>query len=163
MALVTSEDAGAQQLRGAVRDSASGMPLPGAIVTVLDSAGGSATRGVTDAAGRVSVALGPHAARLWFIRIGYRPRDVALPSPAQRDAELQIAMDRLPPILTTVRVTGSELCPGSNDRGAAFQLWEQARAGLLATVVARELKPATATTLLYNRGMSPYDERIRRQ
>lgn len=155
-------NAGAQQLRGAVRDSASGAPIPGVVVTLLDAAGASVGRTISDASGRYSVGIAPAATRVRIIRIGFRPRDMALPSPDRRDA-FNLAMERVPPILEAVRVSGSELCPGSTDRGSAFQAWEQARAGLLATVVAREAKPAQATTMIYESGMSPGDERIRRQ
>ncbi|HEY9226831.1 MAG TPA: carboxypeptidase-like regulatory domain-containing protein, partial [Gemmatimonadaceae bacterium] len=151
----------AQQARGVVRDSAAGTPIPGVVVTVIDSAGTSAGRAITDADGRFAVPAALSASRLRLMRIGYRPREIAL-SPA-RPPEIRIAMERIPPMLERVRVSDSELCPGSTDRGAAFQLWEQAGAGLLATVVARELKPADAKTVVYESVMSPVDELIRRQ
>lgn len=151
----------AQQVRGVVRDSTAGAPLPGVVVTALDSAGSGVGRTITDADGRFTLALTPQAARLRLVRIGYHPRDL---TPVPRTAELvQLAMGRIPPMLDAVRSTGKEVCPGSTERGAAFQLWEQARAGLLATVVARELKPVTATTLTYESVLSPRSERIHRQ
>jgi hypothetical protein len=72
------------------------------------------------------------------VRIGYRPRDLALTFAGDT---LEIAMAKLPPMLATMRVTDSELCPGANASNAAVDLWEQAKAGLLATVVARENQP----------------------
>jgi hypothetical protein len=95
------------------------------------------------------------------MRIGYRLRDITLP--ANRGAELTFRMERVPPILERVRVSDKEVCPGSEDRGSAFQLWDQARTGLLATIVAREAKPATATTVVYERAMSGSDEIVRKQ
>jgi hypothetical protein len=156
--------AGAQQvqpLRGTVRDSTANVPLAGVVVAALDSLGGTVARAITDADGRFFLRPQTPVRRLHLIRIGYRPRDVAV-NPRDESA-LRVAMEKLPPILTTVHVTDSELCPGSADRGAAFQLWEQARAGLLATIVSRDLKPASATTLLYESALSPGDERTRRQ
>lgn len=153
----------AQQLRVAIRDSASSAPLPGAVATIFDSAGMVITRGITGADGRFTIEVPLRAARMRVIRIGFHPRDVAVPPLAGRADVLQLAMGRIPPMLEAVRVTDNELCPGSADRGAAFDLWEQARAGLLATVVARELKPATVTTLVYETGLSPDDERVVRQ
>src|SRR5262249_46313846 len=76
---------------------------------------------------------------------------------------LEIVMERIPPMLNTVHVSDNELCPGSADRGVAFQVWDQARAGLLATVVARELKPAQARTLTYESRLTPSDERVQKQ
>jgi hypothetical protein len=63
-------------------------------------------------------------------------------------------------VLNTVSVSSTELCPGSPDRGAAFRLWEQARFGLLATVVAREAKPAAITSLLFQRNVWPNDSLV---
>jgi hypothetical protein len=153
--------AGAQQIRGVVRDATTSAPLAGAVVTLVDSAGVTASRTIADAEGRFGLESAPHAARLHLIRIGYKPRDVELPS--RPDAVLQLAMVRLPPILAAVRVTDHELCPGSADRGSAFQLWEEARDGLLASVVAREAKPADATKLVFERDLAPVDDRVRRQ
>src|SRR4051812_35213569 len=58
----------AQHLRGAVRDSAANTPLTGAVVTVLDSAGISGSRAITDAAGRFPVSLTTRSARLRLLR-----------------------------------------------------------------------------------------------
>jgi Carboxypeptidase regulatory-like domain len=149
------------QLRGVVRDGPTRAPLSGAVVTVLDRDGATTVRTITDAEGRFSVGLGPSAASLRVVRIGFRPRDVALPSAT--GSTLEIVMERIPPMLNAVRVTDNELCPGSADRGTAFQVWEQARAGLLATVVARELKPANARTLTYESRLAPNDERVQKQ
>jgi hypothetical protein len=151
----------AQQLRGAVRDSATNTPISAAVVTLLDAAGNPGQRTITDADGRFTLSNPSRAPRMRVVRIGYRPRDVALS--AQPDASLVIGMERIPPMLERVRVSDRALCPGSTDRGSAFQLWDQARAGLLAAVVARELRPAMAKTLMYESGMSPIDERIHRQ
>lgn len=150
----------AQQARGVVRDSAVGAPIPGVVVTVLDAGGASAARVITDAAGRFTVQAALSSPRLRLMRIGYRPRDVAMG--ADR-GELVLSMEKIPPMLERIRVTDSEVCPGSPDRGAAFFLWDQARAGLLATVVSRDQKPAIAKTILYEQTMSPIDQTIRRQ
>ncbi len=149
------------QLRGVVRDGPTRAPLSGAVVTVLDRAGATTARTITDVEGRFTVGIAPAAASLRVVRIGFRPRDV--PVPSTTSAALEIVMERIPPMLNAVHVTDNELCPGSTDRGAAFQVWEQARAGLLATVVARELKPANARTLAYESRLAPNDERVRKQ
>jgi hypothetical protein len=120
------------------------------------------SRTIADGSGNYSLPLARGVARLRAIRIGYQPRDVAVTG-AGADVTISLAMSRIPPVLGAVRVSDRELCPGSSDRGAAFQLWEQARAGLLATVVAREAKPAQATTLVFERGFAPNDATVRRQ
>jgi hypothetical protein len=47
----------AQSVHGAVRDSASHQPIPGAVVTLLDSSGTMLTRNITDEAGAYRLAL----------------------------------------------------------------------------------------------------------
>jgi hypothetical protein len=158
---VAGAQAGAQSATGHVRDASAARPLPGAIVTSLDSAGRTIARAISDEEGRFTVALPPNASRLRVIRIGYRPRDIALRAP--REATFDIAMEHLPAVLEAVRVSDKEVCPGSPERGAAFEVWQQARDGLLATVVARELKPADATTLTYRTVLAPGSERVRLQ
>ena len=146
--------AGAQTpvLHGIVRDSASREPIAGVVLTVLDPSGGVAGNTIAGADGRFRVPRPAAAARLRARRIGFRPREILLPDRALGDtAAIEIAMDRLPQILTGVRVTESAHCPGSPEAGAAAQLWAQARDGLLASVVARDAMPAVAEMLTFNR------------
>jgi hypothetical protein len=151
----------AQQLRGSVRELGASAPLPGAVVTAVDSAGANTTRAMADGQGRFAITLPLHAARLHVVRIGFRPRDVAIP--ASLDTPVDVGMERIPPILEAVKVSDKELCPGSVERGAAFALWEQARDGLLAAVVARELKPAMTRMLSFDRRLHPGDELVGEQ
>jgi hypothetical protein len=160
VALSVPAIAGSQQLTGVVRDSTSRAPLAGAVVSAMDASGATVRRAITDASGRWSLAAVDRPARIHVIKIGFRPADVAVPGD---EASFDVAMVRLPAVLEAMRISGREICPGSSDRGAAFQLWEQARAGLLAAVVARELKPAAATIVTYERALSPGDEIVRRQ
>jgi hypothetical protein len=157
----TASQLGAQQLRGVVRDSVRALPLPGAVVTLLDSAGLPLGRAISAADGHFVVAPSrpTRAVRVRVVRIGYRPVEVG---PMSKTNTLEIAMAKLPPILATVRVTGSELCSGSTSADA-LELWEQAKAGLLATVVARETKPATVQALTYKRVTTTTDERVTQQ
>jgi hypothetical protein len=148
---------GAQQVRGVVRDSSLAAPLPGAVVTLLDSAGTSVSRAISDASGSFVLTRTTRAVRLRVVRIGYRPQVVGLPAGPNT---VEIAMAKLPPMLAAVRVTDSELCPGANASTNAVELWEQAKAGLLATVVARETKPAKMQALTYKRITTTTDERV---
>jgi len=151
---------GAQQVRGVVRDSSLAAPLPGAVVTLLDSAGASVSRVISDASGSFVLTKTARAVRLRVVRIGYRPQVIGLPAGPNT---VEIAMARLPPMLAAVRVTDSELCPGANASANAVELWEQAKAGLLATVVARETKPAKMQALTYKRITTTTDERVTQQ
>src|SRR5262249_26861678 len=71
--------AGPPMLSGTIRDSASGVPLRGAVVVVRDSAGGSIARDIANVRGHYRVALGAGARRVEVIHIGSRPRVVDLP------------------------------------------------------------------------------------
>ncbi|HEY4217212.1 MAG TPA: carboxypeptidase regulatory-like domain-containing protein [Gemmatimonadaceae bacterium] len=154
----------AQRVHGTLRDSASSLPLNGAVVSVVDSAGATTSRTVADGSGAFSLPLNPSAARLHIIRIGYVPRDISLSSDrAGGDVVVMASLNRIPPVLSTVQISSSELCPGSTDRGAAFQVWEQARAGLLATVVTRQTNPADVAALVFQRYVGARDAVITRQ
>jgi len=147
-------------LRGTVLDSTRSIGLPGAVVTIVDSSGATGSRTISDAAGKFAITVPARASTLHLIRIGYRPRDLPVPV---ANSSLELVMSRIPPILDAVRVSDRELCPGSADRGPAFQYWEQARAGLLAEVVAREANPANATIITYERRERLGDGLVRRQ
>ncbi len=153
---------GAQRVRGVVLDSALNSPLSGVVVMALDSASRVVgARTITDAAGRFTLAVPASAPKLRLMRIGFRLRDVPLSS--NRNVDVRLSMERIPPILERVQVSDTELCPGSPDRGAAFQLWDQARSGLLAMIVARDAIPANARTVVYHRTLSASDEIVRKQ
>jgi len=139
----------AQELRGTVRDSASQQPVPGAVLMLLDSAGTSVGRGITNDRGQFRVAMGPTARQVRVQRIGFRPRLVAVPG--NLAAGLDITMIPLPSLLEPIQVSDVTKCSRRSDRAAALALWEQVRTGLLATVVAREANPASMRRLLYDR------------
>src|SRR5438552_2080755 len=131
LAIAVTTAAHGQTVNGVVRDSATRQPISGAVVSVVDATGKTLRRTIADQAGKFILPVDAAAARLRVLRIGFQPRDVPL-------AAGDISMIRLPALLPVVRVSDRPLCPGSSDRGLAFVLWEQARAALLAAVVARE-------------------------
>jgi hypothetical protein len=158
LVLLVASSAVAQTTRGVVRDSTANTPLSGAIVMALDSSGLATARTITDSAGRFSLSAA-QARRLRFVRIGYLPRE------ADVGERVEVAMVRIPPLLTAVRVAERAVCPTDDvtRSASAWQMWEQARAGLLGTVVAEATNQVTATTLLYQRRLTPYDHLVRRQ
>lgn len=155
---LVASSAMAQATRGVVRDSTANTPLSGAIVMAIDSSGLTTARAITDSAGRFSLSVA-QARRLRFVRIGYVPRE------ADVGERIDLAMIRIPPLLTAVRVAEREVCPTDDAArsAAAWRIWDQARAGLLGTVVAEMTNPVTATTLLYQRRVTTYDHLVRRQ
>jgi len=160
--LASASPAAAQVAQGVLRDSTAGTPLPGAVVMALDSAGTTIARTLTDSAGRFSVALG-RSDRLRFVRIGYTPREVRIDTLDAR--AWAVAMVRIPPVLNAVRVAERGVCAstGVPDGAVAWRMWDQARAGLLASVVARTTNPMTASSLLFSRRVSAFDHLVRRQ
>ena len=149
-------DAQSPILRGVVRDSASREPISGAVIMLLDSAGQPSSSTIAGADGRFRIARSAVATRIRARRIGFRPREIPITGGAVGDtAELEIAMGRIPQLLASVQVTGSSHCPGSANSGEAAQLWAQARDGLLASIVARDAKPASVQTLTFDRAYAP--------
>ena len=153
--------AGAQRVAGTVRDSASREPIAGAAVLLLDAHGVVVARTLSSALGRFGAPRGG-ARRIRVVRIGFRPRDLALPA-GQADVRLDIDLPLLPTLLEPVAVRANPRCPLRTDRAAAFALLEQARAGLLASVVEREASPARLVRLAFDRSIDAASGRIVRQ
>jgi hypothetical protein len=155
--------ASGQQVRGAVVDSTTRTPIIGAVVETLDSAGTSISRGLTDERGAYSIGRAAGARRLRVVRMGYRPRDVAIGSMEGLEQRLDVAMLSVPTFLETVSATTAPNCPRRADSQRAFALMEQARAGLLATVVSREMSQPAIKILRYERTSDAGDSRALKQ
>lgn len=159
---LTSHRSAAQRVAGVVRDSASREPIPGAVVTLLDSAGGLASRTITGADGRFRLPVVGGVRRLQVLRIGFRPRVLALKTPAS-DTTIAVGMTAVATLLETFSVLEQPNCSKRADRSTALALWEQARAALLASVVARDANPAFVRTLLYDRTLDEHGTHIESQ
>jgi hypothetical protein len=152
----------AQELRGAVRDAASRLPIPGAVITLLDARGSALGRNITDETGRYRIALPPQAVTLRFVRIGFRPATATIPRSGAAVDTLDVAMTSLPTMLDPVSVRANA-CPSRADAGPALGLLEQARAGLLNSVVARKANPASVVIIRFQRVMDGVSDRIASQ
>ncbi|MEO5817301.1 MAG: carboxypeptidase-like regulatory domain-containing protein, partial [Gemmatimonadaceae bacterium] len=113
--LIAAERVRAQELRGVVVDSTSRRPLAGAVLVVLDSAGATLARNISNERGAYRVGLQPGAQRLRVLRIGYRVRDVRLPSRTGDITALDVSMVAIPPLLEPMRVTAAANCPRRSD------------------------------------------------
>lgn len=154
----------AQQLRGVIRDSLRALPVSGAVVSWLDSVGAPGKRTISDGQGRFRLGLTREARRVQVLRIGFRPRDLAIPSAdADGNVSIDVALVAVPAMLESVDVSAASRCPRRADGGQALALWEQARAGLLAAVVAREASPADVMLLRYDKTFDVRGERVVRQ
>ena len=97
------------------------------------------------------------SARLSIIRIGYLPRDVPL---GPLDSGITVSMRPIPALLSTVTAKGRRVCPGDKDGGQALELWEQARAALLAGLLARQLNAPRISLISFTRDREPIRKRI---
>lgn len=150
----------AQELRGTVVDSASRRPIASAVLVLVDESGAARARTITNDRGQYRLAVPAEARRIRALRLGFRAREIALVAGA---TELDIAMLVIPTLLEKVTVQAARACPRRDDSQSALALLEQARAGLLATIVAAEANPATMKLLRYERMMEGTSDRVKRQ
>ncbi|HWH51762.1 MAG TPA: carboxypeptidase-like regulatory domain-containing protein [Gemmatimonadaceae bacterium] len=141
----------AQRVIGIVRDSASREAIAGAVVTLRDSAGATLSQTITGGTGRFAAPIIGRVRRLTLVRIGFQPVSIplALAYP-HADTSIALAMSALPTLLAAVDVVDKPGCKRRDGRAAAFALWEQARAALLATIVARKSSPPELTFIHYD-------------
>ena len=141
------------ELRGVVRDSASGVPIGGAVVMELDARGESVARAITRDNGAYRLARVATATALRIVRLGFRPITVPIPAAGASGAPtvIDLRLSVVPRALQTVDVVAARGCAVRADRGEAFALLDQAREGLLATIVARERQPALMRVLRFER------------
>lgn len=150
----------AQLISGRVVDSATTMPIPGAVVQATAIDGRLLTRVLTDARGAFALRLPDTATvQLRVQRIGFRPRVISRSATGATGVE--IALTRIPALLDPVRVVSAQC--RRQGRTSPIGLIEQARAGLLAAVVAREASPATMIRFIYERRLAPDETSIASQ
>src|SRR5690349_10333636 len=151
-----------QQVRGAILDSTSRTPVVGAVVETRDSTGVALSRGLTNEFGVYTIGRSAGARRLRVVRMGYRPRDIELQGGSGIDLQIDLAMEAIPTFLEPVIATAPANCPDP-DSQRAFSLLEQARVGLLTTIVSREMSPPAIKILRYERSSDLGDRRTLQQ
>lgn len=161
------QPAAAQTVRGVVVDEG-GVPVPGVILQLLDSASKSTARGLTDERGEFRL-VAPRAGRyrISTLRIGFRPsisEAVSLPSGGDVTQRLALSGVRLALELEGMRVEDRRVCRSFSDSAAAtFAIWEQVRAALTATDITARSRGIAATTVAYDRVLEPGGNRVRSQ
>lgn len=153
----------AQELHGAVRDSTSRQPIAGAVLMLLDTSGVVLGRNITNERGEYRLVLSDRMHLVRVVRIGFRPKELPIPALSGGSAELNVDMRALPTLLEPVRVSANAHCPRRSDEATTFALLEQARAGLLSIVVAREANPAALVRMTFERAMEGASDRIANQ
>ena len=155
---VAATVAKAQTARGTVRDADTGTPVAGVVVLALDSSAGVRARSVASGAGEYRVSI-QRAVKLRFVRIGYHPEEREIPAAESGIATVDVTMHALSQMLAPVDVRANANCPKRADASYTFALWDQARAALLAAVVAREANPPRSVRLIYKR-LRSLDDRV---
>jgi hypothetical protein len=140
----------AQVIRGTVADSVSTRPIPGAVVSLLNVRGDVLARYVTGNRGDWQLPIREGTTRIRVIRIGFRPRETPVPAASGGAVTSTIRMVAIPTFLEPMRVDARQ-CPKRDDAGQALGLWEQVRAGLLASIVSREQNAPALVLLDYTR------------
>ena len=141
----------AQVVRGTVTDSTNRQPISGAVVTLLDAGGAVLGQNITNELGEFGATSGRGAKSIRIVRIGFQPRDIVFDNTADPARSLDVTMVPFTTTLAAVRVTVKSACPQSTERTAAFAFWDQARAGLLNSVVARKANPMALHRLYFSR------------
>lgn len=149
--------ASAQQLVGTVCDSATHLPIAGAVLILETRAGATLARTISDGSGHYALGVSGGAAELRALRIGFRPRTIQLPPATTAVMSLDVALASLGSMLDTVHVIAINKCVANGSAAQASALLEQAREGVLATEVAAESKPADMVRLVYVRKFDQND------
>lgn len=152
----------AQTLRGVVTDSARAQPLAGAVVTLLDSSGAVLAHAITGERGLYGVTLTNRAQSLRVVRIGFQPWVRRLPALTNLEKPFDISMIPVRSMLAAIHVSDRSNRARQRGDASAFGLWEQARAGLLATVVARETDPPSIRRLAFERRFDGSSDHVTR-
>lgn len=157
-AMVFAPALAAQAVRGRVMSAAGDAPIPGVVVSLLDSAAAAVTRALSDASGRYELtAARPGRYRIRAQRIGFRPITSApLQLASGASVERQLVLSAIAVSLDTVRVAQRSVCGSMGDSAAAtFAMWEQARTALYAAQLTSRARGLNATVESYQHTIDP--------
>ena len=155
--VLTTASADAQVVRGTVISEGAGVPLRGAVVTLLDTKGNTVDRRVlTDANG--GFAMRAPSAGSWLVEaraIGYAPRRTAprTVNPGETVVE-RIVLRQAATRLATLRVEAKSACRRLSELDAVTsEVWDDVWAALASAQLAREQRLVRAEVFVYTREM----------
>ena len=155
---------GAQTVRGQVTDGATGAPIPGVVLLLVDSAERAPRRAMSDETGSYAIlAPGAGTYRIRAMRIGFRPttsQPIEVLLGLNDVAPIRLA--GIPVILDTVRVASRDVCGGQRDEGFAT-IWDQARTALSAAQLTAATRGLTARVVSYDRTLDPRSGQVQEQ
>jgi hypothetical protein len=153
----------AQVVRGRVSERQTSTPVPGVVMTLLDSAGRTAAEALSDARGEYSVrAPSAGSYRLDAKRIGVRrfqsePFAVTVGETRTLDVQLDAVLYQLPEVV----VSSSATCSVEpREAGQVAALWEEARTALIATRIAQRDRTIRMTLTNYSREIDAESKRV---
>ena len=168
--LLAPTAAGAQLVRGIVRENIAGAPVAGALVTLeradelTATGGGEAVRSVlSDSGGAFAVgAAGPGRFRVTVKRIGsLRFASDTFSLAVGETRRLDVALDNVALALPAVAVNGTSGCaPPRGDASRLASLWDDARAALAATSISTRDSLVRYRLVRYSRALDPSDLRV---
>lgn len=146
-ALLCAAPAWAQALEGRVTETGTQQPVPGATVSMLDSAGAIVGRAVADSSGAFRIrAPEPGEFRLSTVRVGYRPTLTrAVPIAAEQTLAVEVRMATAPVVLDTA-VSVGERRRGITGRVVDDETGRPVAGATVTLLTTRELRAARAQT-----------------
>ena len=155
----------AQSVHGSVV-TASGEPISGVVLLLVDTMSNLTTRALTDSAGSYTVsARAPGVFVLRTLRIGFAPAASGpIPLRTGEQATRRIVLREIGIALDTVHVSDRTVCSlPAESASATFLLWDQVRAALTALEIGADDHTVFASTLTYDRNYGPDGTRLREQ
>ncbi len=149
--IATASSVGTQQVRGVVSD-ASGAPLPGVLMQLLDSASRVVAQGLSGDRGAYRLRApvqGAYVVR--SLRIGFRPTaSETLTLGTERELTHDVALASIALHLDTVRVSGRASCRIARDSALqSFRVLEQARSAIIAAGLLEQAARWEITRVLF--------------
>ena len=153
----------AQVVRGTVTERGSGTPIPGVVISLVDARDSVAATALTNEEGAFEIrAPEPGRFSLDAKRIGVRrTRLPAFTISAGETVRRDVEIEPVPVVIASMRVTGTSQClqrPAENERTAA--LWEDARAALTATMIARRSRSPVDSVVRFTRKLDATTWRV---
>jgi hypothetical protein len=162
VALCCASVAGAQTVRGTVK--ADDRLVTGVVVTLVDSAGQTVSRALSDESGSYGLtAPKPGTYRLRTMRIGYRAAlSDAFVLTAGESATHPLQLSKVAFVLDTVKSVGKNQCriAAADSTAVAVPLWDQVRTALMAAQLTLAARTTSFTSISYDRMLGLRSQRV---
>lgn len=144
----------AQFVRGTVLDSVTRQPVAGSVVMATGANGTVLVRTLANERGIYQVSFPVAATGIRVLHMGYKARDLPVARTSTGIMQINVSMARVQSTLAVMNVRANGNCSVRKDRALAQVFYEQARDGLLATIVAREAANTQMKRLRFDRTLA---------